>query len=62
MILGYIQISCKFRAWGITFGTLSKEWSVSEAFVFDEVPFSETPPTTAKKLLDWRGVKLFVWR
>ena len=49
-----IWLKVKFRAFGITFGTLSQE--------FDPIPLPIAVPVAPQTLLDFneRGVKLFV--
>jgi len=56
-----IYLSVKFRAFGITFGTMKEAWEVNLNNVskpFNSIPWTEAP--TGNKLYDKQGIKLIV--
>jgi len=53
-----IRLRVKFRSFGITFGTLDKQWVVDATPTAVEVKLS---PALLTPLVDVRGVTLWVW-
>ena len=59
-----VYVRVKFRAFGFTFGTVEKQFTVNGFPTTGQISYSEEPilvPPTAKLLLDQRGVLLKVW-
>ena len=57
----HIQIKCKLRAFGITFGTVEKQFFLTlPGLSFNNEPV-QTPPPISKTLVNERGVSLVVW-
>lgn len=61
----YLNVYVKFRAFGITFGTISKTVKVSLPLDGGRLVFTDAenvPPADAKVLINERGVKLLLWQ
>lgn len=59
-----VYVRVKFRAFGITFGSVEKAWTLgvsqNQPLSVTEIQTNEVP-NTAKKILDRNGVIVKVW-
>lgn len=58
----HVRVKVKFRAFGITFGQVDKQWSIG--VINGNVTFVEEPvqvPTDARVLFDRQGLKVNAW-